>query len=311
MAKDYYIDDKVNSLNFKASNTLNSLYDPAYVRGLRNGGQIKPTHYSLNYLYNSPSDKIPFTETLAKVGKTDLSVKYYSKNQLYDDVYNRTASYMQNYNGQGTFTWQTTGVRSDNMYIVNLNTFENTRYSTMAPNGRGEYNMVMGAIDPSAGSPIRLKAPAGFYGYIECLTKNNTIGRVDLASAPSDIQNTRSVNTASDTAIGRSQAFTFFSDIGSRQVSFSFDVYADYLPAPYLDVLSYCKALEQMNFPTYSSDFINSPLVRFTYGGLHITGIPTITCTFGNTIKKGIIDKATVSVSIIETEQIVSGRVIL
>lgn len=291
MAKEYYIDEKVNSDNFKAVYTINSLYDDKYAQSLKTPALASPRN--LYTLYNNPSDVTPFTSTLQK-GKTDLSIRYFSNNELY----NRDGRYRLNDDGE------LADRAGDGNYVVNLNSFNNSSFTSMLSEN------VRGAINPSAGSPIRLRAPEGFHGYIQCLTKNNNY-TVALASAPSDISNNRQVNTASDTAIGRAQGFNFFSDVSSRQVSFSFEVYADYLPAPYSDVLSYCKALEQMNLPTYSSNFINSPVVRFEYGGFHIIGIPTITCTFGNTIKKGIIDKATVSVNIIETEEIVGGKVIL
>lgn len=263
------------------------LYDDKFIQGL----ESSPPRSSNNLyeLYNGSHDKVPFTTTLTQVGKTDTSIRYFSKEALY----NRDGRYNTGNDNTG-----------DGQFVVNLNSFINSSTTSLLS------ETVRGAINPSAGSPIRLHAPDGFYGYIQCLTKNNQY-TVDLASAPSDIQNNRQVNTASDTAIGRSQGFNFFSDVGSRQVSFSFEVFADYLPAPYSDVLSYCEALEQMNFPTYSSNVVNPPTVRFEYGGLHIIGIPTITCTYGNTIKKGIIDKATVSVNIIETEEIVGGKVIV
>lgn len=260
------------------------LYDNNYIKGLENPQYNKK--YSLRELYDSPSDAVSFTDNLKKKGKTDLSIRYFSNKELYNV--------------------SKTGGKGDGEYITNVNNFLKTSYYSID----GAW-ISRGAIDPAAGSPIRLRAPDGVSGYLECLTRNNSIGKIQLASAPSDIQNSLNVETASGSAIGASQGFDFFSSVGTRTVSFMFDVYADYLPAPYNDVLSYCKALLQMNYPTYSSNIVNSPTVRFEYAGIHIIGIPHITCVFGNTIKHGVVDKAQVSVNITETEPIVSGKVIL
>ena len=192
-----------------------------------------------------------------------------------------------------------------------------------------KYNLQSGIIDPNAGGPIDPKSifntgllnvkgytsgsgsesiAVGYDGYIHCKTK----GReriVYLSSAPSDISDNVQVNTASDSPIGASKDYNFFTGVGSRVVSFSFDVFADYLPPDFSNVIQYCTVLKQMNYPTYSSALVNSPCVYFVYGGLQIEGIPTITVTYGNTIKKGKIDKAKVSVSITETTPIVNGTI--
>ena len=285
------------------------LYDNEYLKGLNLEGPTKDVELqgklalqarkdatSIYRMYNSPNDIIPFTTTLATVGKTDKKAVTYSWNTLY------------NKNGQIRYfqSGRVVEPNSDGSYIVNVNNFRNTTVRTMDSAQR-----VHSAINPGAGSPIRLTPPSGFAGYIQCLTKNNTVGTVQLASAPSDIQNNITTNNATDDAIGASQSFNFFSSVGSRVVSFSFDVYADYLPSPFNDVLSYCKALLQMNYPTYSSQEVNSPAVKFEYGGIRIIGLPQITCTFSNTIKKGIVDKAQVSVSITETETITDEKVIV
>lgn len=273
----------------KISNS--QLYDEDYLQNLKNAENSSQRPLNYRNLYGAGSGK--YLETIEKKDKVDKSIRYFSKNQLY----NRDGRYK---NGTG-----------DYKYITTINSFENSSYTSMTG------DKVRGVINPAAGAPIRLQAPDGFKGYIQCLTKNMVLpGNPDrnivyLASAPNDIANNLQVETASDNAVGRSQGFNFFSNVGTRQVTFSFDVFADYLPEPYNNVLSYCESLLQMNYPTYSSNVVNSPTVRFEYGGLHIIGIPTITCNFGNTIKKKNIDKATISVSITETESIVDGKVIL
>ena len=148
-------------------------------------------------------------------------------------------------------------------------------------------------------------------GYIQCMTVNHGIkndGLVYLASSPNDIQDNTSSEIANGSAIGSSQSFELFSSVGSRTVTFNFDVFADYLPYPFTDVKDYCLALKQMNYPTYSSLRVNSPDVVFVYGGIRIRGIPQITFSYATTTKKGIVDKASVSVQIVETENIVNGR---
>lgn len=315
MSKNYYIDEKVNSGTFNSTGQLNSLYDARFLQSLDNAKTISYTNKNLNQLYNKPGDKVPFTDTLKKVGKTDKSVVYFSPSQLY----NRDGRYLNN-RSSVLYNNSVNDSQSTSKYKYSLTYNSYSKYSTSALVSDKYLGRLSnlgatsnGAINPNAGSPIRLKQPQGFSGYIECLTKNNSIGVVYLSSAPTGLSDNVAVETASDNAIGRSQAFVFFSNIGSRQVQFSFDVYADYLPSPYNDVMSYCKALKQMNYPTYSANgkVVNSPLARFVYGGLHIKGIPTITLSFDNTIRKGNIDKATVSVSIIETENITDGKVIL
>lgn len=315
MSKEYYIDENVNSHTFNSVGQMGKLYDAAFLRALDNAKTISYSSKDLNKLYNSPSDRVPFTETLKKVGKTDKSVVYFSPQQLY----NRDGKYMNRYQNQ-YYNNPTGDSQTSSKYKYSLTYNSYSKYSTNVLASDKYLGRLAdlgatanGVINPSAGSPIRLKTPTGFSGYIECLTKGNTIGVVPLASAPQGISDNVSVDTASDNAVGRSQAFTFFSSVGSRQVQFSFDVYADYLPAPFMDVLSYCKALKQMNYPVYSANgnVVNSPLIMFKYGGMHIKGIPTITFNFDNTIKKGNIDKATVSVSIIETEDVTDGKVIL
>lgn len=315
MSREYYIDENVNSNTYNSATQMNKLYDAAFLQQLTKAKTMSYTSKDLNKLYNKPSDKIPFTDTLKKVGKTDKSVVYFTPQQLY----NKDGRYINSPQNE-YYNRISNGTESSSKYKYSL-TYNS--YSKVATNALASDKYLgrlaslgataNGVIDPSKGSPIRLRTPQGFSGYIECLTKNNSIGIVYLASAPQGISDNVSVDTASDNAIGRSQAFTFFSNVGSRQVQFTFDVYADYLPSPFDNVISYCKALKQMNYPTYSANgkVVNSPLVNFVYGGLHIKGIPTITFNFDNTIRKGNIDKATVSVSIIETEDITDGKVIL
>lgn len=321
MAKEYYIDENVNSRNFNPIKT-GGLYDAQFLQGIDNAKKIAYTPHDLNKLYNHPGDKVPYTETLKNIGKVDkrpTDSRYFSPTQLY----NRDGRYMNNgvtksNNYYGSMSDNKSSSRYKYNYATEYNTFNNTRYGIVSGDDYDKWLMELkysqkGVINPNAGKPIRLSAPSGFTGYISCLTKGNTIGKVELASSPNNISDSLQVDIASDTAIGRPQGFNFFSSVGTRQVQFSFDVYADYLPAPFNDVLSYCKALKQMNYPTYSSGgkVVNSPLVMFEYGGIHIKGIPTITFTFDNTIRKGNIDKANVSVSIVETEPIVDGKAIL
>lgn len=312
------------------SNIPNSdLYDANYIQNINKAQDSnrywenstnypyyrKPTKYeSLYNMYNNPSDAKPFTDNLKKKG-VDTTIRYFSTNSLY--------------NGDGRYSYNSRNKlntisernyrdhNSNGSYITFINS--RTKTSTM-DNGLSGNGTTMGVINPSAGNPIRLNPPKGFNGYIQCLTKDCVLpggpkdNIVYLSSAPSDIQNNLQVENANAAAIGRSQGFNFFSNVGSRLVSFTFDVYADYLPSPFTDVTQYCEALLQMNYPVYndgSFGLINSPCVKFVYGGIHCIGIPNITCTFGNTIKKGLVDKATVSVSITETESTVSGKVIL
>ena len=281
------------------------LYDNDYIKGLTI--PPKPHHYTSKELYDSSSDIHPYSNTLKKKSKVDNSIKTYSWNELYNSKGNFIKYFSTN-----PLNNRLVSNQGDGKYIVNINNYTKTKVYTTDRQG-----LVKSAIDPSKGSPIRLNTLSGFKGYLQCLTKNASLPEspehniIYLASSPEELQNTLQNETAGANAIGASQGFNFFSSVGSRQVSFSFKVYADYLPAPYIDVLSYCKALLQMNYPTYSSGLVNAPLVRFEYGGVHIIGLPTITCTFGNTIRKGIVDNATVSVSITETEHIVSGKVIL
>lgn len=147
-------------------------------------------------------------------------------------------------------------------------------------------------------------------GYIRCMTTNTPIkngGLVPLASSPQNIQDNHSIEMASESVIGASQGYNLFSSTGTRVVSFTFDVYADYLPYPFNNVSEYCLALKQMNYPTYSGLKVNSPDVIFTYGGIRVRGIPQISCTYDTTTKRGIVDKASVSVQITETEEITNG----
>lgn len=315
MAKEYYIDENVNSDMFNPSTSMSKMYDARFLQSIANAKTISYTKRDLNKLYNKPGDKIPFTDTLKKVGKTDKSVVYFSPSQLY----NRDGRYLNSRYNEYYNQYNEDRISSSKYkYSLTYNSYSKTSTNAIASDTYlGKLSKLgstsNGVINPNSGSPIRLKNPTGFVGYIQCLTKNNTVGTIQLASAPQGMSDNVSVDTASDTAIGRSQPFTFFSSVGARQVQFTFDVYADYLPSPFNDVMSYCKALKQMNYPTYASNgyVVNSPLVLFCYGGLHIKGIPTITFSFDNTIKKGNIDKATVSVSIVETEDVTDGKVIL
>lgn len=234
---------------------------------------------------------------------------------LYDEPFNSTLENTIKKRGANTRYFSTKRLyqQGDNGYIRTLN----------------NYNINRGVINPNSGSPIDPKsmfntgllnvkgytsgaggksAAVGYDGYIQCLTKGNE-KTVYLCSSPSEISDNVQVNTASDSAVGMSQDYNFFTGVGSRVVSFSFDVYADYLPTGYSNVISYCNTLRQMNYPTYSSAIVNSPCIRFVYGGISITGIPTITISYDNTIKRGVIDKAKVSVSITETDPIVNGKI--
>ena len=201
------------------------------------------------------------------------------------------------------------GATGDKAFFQSI---ENTAYTTYLKN------------NASKGGPIRLpnlpfaaglgRDPNGDVnrGYIQCLTlgsenKIKNRGLVPLASSPQEIQDSVSSEVASDNAVGSSQSFEIFSSVGSRVVSFSFVAYADYLPAPFTDIKDYCYALKQMNYPTYSGLQVNSPDVVFEYGGIKIRGIPQISFSYSNTVKRGIVDKATISVQITETEEIVNG----
>lgn len=287
------------------------LYDDTYVQGLGNKRKAPrkiATSRNLSAMYDTPTDSVPFTATLRKVGKTDRSVATKLDPTTMHNMYNRDGKYFWSNNtdiNRRVYSDRQSSTREQ--YLV-YDALRKTSYTVKNPDNSFVARSV---IDPAAGSPIRLQNHNGFVGYLQCLTKGSNIGVVNLASAPQNISDNRTVEIASDTAIGRSQNFNFFSNVGTRTLSFTFDVYADYLPEPYDTVLSYCKALEQMQYPTYSSSIVNSPTVRFEYGGIHIIGIPIITCTFDNTIRKGSVDKATVSVQITETEEIVDGKVIL
>lgn len=195
----------------------------------------------------------------------------------------------------------------DKSFLASIN---NKAYTTVIRNSAGQGGPIRLPNLPSTKGLNRSLGTDAAAGYIQCMTighniKNN--GLVPLASSPNDIQDNTSSEIASGSAVGSSQSFELFSSVGSRTVTFSFDVFADYLPYPYNDVKEYCLALKQMNYPTYASLRVNSPDVIFIYGGIRIRGIPQITFSFANTTKKGIVDKATVSVQITETEEIVNG----
>lgn len=148
--------------------------------------------------------------------------------------------------------------------------------------------------------------------------------KVGLASTPESFSNQTEQSTSTESPIGSLQPVVTFNATGARTLSFQFSVFADLLP-PYPDgsgisdynVVTYCKFLQQIALPTQSGNGkdvaynIEPPIVYFTYGGIHIKGIFKCDTSFGSTVTNGVIDRATVSISIIETEKILNGEVIL
>lgn len=266
-----------------------SLYDDKFLKGIDNAGYTKTPSLIKDFdtYYNIEGDIHKFTipKNMQTYFNSIGTSKYFSTDALYKTM---------------------RGTRDDAYYEV-----------------LEKYKTNNSIIDPNAGKPIdpsnifqfsnaqingQMKNNYINLGYIRCETKNRNM-IVRLSSSPENIQDSLSVNTATASAIGMSQDYNFFTGVSSRVVSFTFKVFADYLPEPYTDVISYCRDLKQMNYPTYSSNYVNSPSVTFVYGGLSITGIPTINITYGDTIKKNLVDKAVVSVSITETTKIVNGTI--
>lgn len=299
----YKIDPGVYESTLYRTNTSNlGLYDSAFTAQVDStGGRVdtSATVWKSNALYGASYKN----NTLAKINRqksiVDVDPRYTHK-----DSTGRVSKKF---------------FRSSDLYIA-PSTGDKSFYASIVDPKNSSYTSQV-KRDAGRGTPIRLPnlpRVGGFNslgssaadGYITCMTKDNKIangGKVLLASSPQNIQDNLSVAMATDTAIGSSQGFTLYSNTDTRTVSFSFDVYADYLPSPYNNVRDYCLALKQMNYPTYSGSIINSPDVIFVYGGIRIRGIPQITFTYSNTTKKGIIDKASVSVQITETEAIVDG----
>ena len=275
-----------------------------------------------------------FKRNLSKTGgRVDTSIQQITSNDLYGSKYKTSTlskinkyGYITDIDPRATFMDKKGNIskkffRAQDLYIVptsNQGTGDKTFYSSIS---KKSYTTHVRNF-AQRGGPIRLPnlphakgigrsfSSDSVLGYIQCRTINNKIandGLVYLASSPQNIQDSTSVEMASETTIGASQGFNLFSSVGTRQLSFSFDVYADYLPAPFNNVKEYCLALKQMNYPTYSGMRVNSPDVIFSYGGIRIRGIPQISCTYETTVKKGIVDKASVSVQITETEPIING----
>ncbi len=265
-------------------------------------------------------------------GRVDTSVQYATSSDLYGNQYKSTTintidrtGYITDIDPRAAFRDKNGKIskrffRAQDLYIVPASrrgTSDQTFYNSINSSYTGAVKH-----NASIGKPIRLpnlpstrgmgRSLSGEVtsGYIQCVTVGHKIannGQVFLASSPQNIQDSMSSEIASSSAVGSSQSFEIFSSVGSRTVTFSFDVYADYLPYPYNNVKDYCLALKQMNYPTYSGLQVNAPDVIFTYGGIRIRGIPQISFTYYNTIKQGYIDKATVSVQITETEEIKDG----
>lgn len=259
------------------------LYDEAYLRNIDNAKMSStPKNVDYTYLYNKVSDSNRYKIPKNMSTYFNSIDKYFSKNQLYT-------------NGKGV---------RDAAYYRTLD----------------DFRIAKGAVNVNKGKPIDPKnifitdgikyiANYDSTGYLKCETKGRSY-TVRLSSSPENIQEQTSTNTATGSAVGMSQDYNFFTGVSSRVISFNFTVYADYLPEPYQDVVTYCRDLKQMNYPVYSSSYVNSPVVTFVYGGISITGIPNINITFGSTIRKGKIDQASVSVSITETAKITNGTVI-
>lgn len=145
---------------------------------------------------------------------------------------------------------------------------------------------------------------------------------VPLASTPESFSNQTEQSVSSESPIGSLQPVITFGSTGARTLTFQFSVFGDYLPklnggiglANY-NVVSYCKLLQQLALPTQSGNgkdvaySITPPIVEFYYGGIHILGIFKCNTDFGSTITNGVIDRATVSISITETEKIINGEV--
>lgn len=148
--------------------------------------------------------------------------------------------------------------------------------------------------------------------------------KIGLASTPDGFTNNTEQSTSSESPVGSLQPVITFNATGARTLTFQFSVFADLLP-PYPDgsgitnynVVSYCKFLQQVSLPTQSGngnnvDYkIEPPIVYFCYGGIHIKGIFKVDTSFGSTVTNGYIDRATVSVTIVETEKILNGEVII
>lgn len=267
-------------------------------------------------------------------GRVDTRAQTVTSRELYNSDYttetlgkiNRTG-YITDIDPRATFRDKNGNIskrffRAADLYIVPkgnygtgdktlYNSINNKSYTTYVRNSAGKGGPIRLPNLPRSAGIARNFGSDAAAGYIQCMTSNHPIkngGLVPLASSPQNIQDSQSVEMASEAVIGASQGYNLYSSTGTRTVSFSFDVYADYLPSPFTDVRDYCLALKQMNYPVYAGLRVNSPDVLFVYGGIRIRGIPQIGCVYDSTTKKGIVDKASVSVQITETEEIVNGR---
>lgn len=139
---------------------------------------------------------------------------------------------------------------------------------------------------------------------------------IGLASTPESFVTQTEQNSSKESPVGSIQPVVAFSSTGARTLSFAFQVFGDYLPKlpkgtgiGNYNVVTYCKFLQQLAMPTQNENIIIPPIVEFYYGGIHMIGLFKCDTTFNSTTTDGIIDRATVSISIIETEKIVNGEV--
>lgn len=201
--------------------------------------------------------------------------------------------------------------------------------------GRSVYKvsgLVTQGRDPKY-TPVPIKVPASWwYGNdsgalaegVACDAWIRKIGgkfdgvTIGLASTPEQFTTQTEQNTSKESPVGSLQPVVAFSSTGARTMSFSFQVYGDYLPklpngtgiAKY-NVVSYCKLLQQFALPTQNENVVIPPIVEFHYGGIHILGVFKCDTTFGSTTTNKVIDRATVSIQITETEKIINGEVFI
>lgn len=139
---------------------------------------------------------------------------------------------------------------------------------------------------------------------------------IGLASTPESFATQTEQNSSKESPVGSLQPVVAFSSTGARTLSFAFQIFGDYLPKlpkgtgiRNYNVVTYCKFLQQLAMPTQNENVIIPPIVEFYYGGIHMIGLFKCDTTFNSTTTNGIIDRATVSISIIETEKIINGEV--
>jgi len=152
--------------------------------------------------------------------------------------------------------------------------------------------------------------------------------RIGFPATPENFQFTREQSSSSESPVGSFQPVIGYTSTGARKVSFTLNMFAgfsfDYsagatnsssyngrgrlLDGTFLgDVMVF----DQMQIPA-THNFtgkVSPPIVEMNYAGIHIQGLYTCNITYGSTITDGEVDRATLSISITETEEMMAGRV--